>query len=539
MAASITKAGESLIAQKQGAKEVLRVVRFVLAQVPDLDFEGPVDRDALKPPPEQIVHVQNVAQEGYINPNQVVYSLMMGSDVGDFDWNWIGLETEEDVLLSVAYVPTQQKRKNIPPHQIGNNVTRNFLVMFDGAQALTQITIDASTWQHDFTVRLKGIDERERLSNRDLFGRFCCFGVAFRLGFNEGQYHLGTGIAYVEGIRLLLEDRYVIPDQKPVLPTAAWLDVAMIRSQNTVKPEFEIRWAAILSDYVDNNGVQHYCVPIADLQDTKTIFDLRVVEPVDRPLVSYFAARKGDYAELRARATTKADVGLDQLPNAKSDDPATNSSNILATTAALNRLAQRIDDSMIGMVAAFSMTASPAGWLKCNGAQVSRTTYAALFAKINTIYGAGDGSTTFTLPDFRGEFIRGWDDGRAVDPDRLIGSNQAGQNAFHAHSGWVHAAGSHAHAASTYVHEGGNHTHTFNYVNTPTSSDNPGIGAAMHQSRVDWKANNRIDWAGSHGHGASTSIAPDGSHVHGLTINGDGGDEARPRNVALLICIKY
>jgi microcystin-dependent protein len=55
----------------------------------------------------------------------------------------------------------------------------------------------------------------------------------------------------------------------------------------------------------------------------------------------------------------------------------------------------------------FAMSTAPSGWLVANGSAVSRTTYAALFAAIGTTYGAGDGSTTFTLPDLRGYFVRG------------------------------------------------------------------------------------------------------------------------------------
>lgn len=68
--------------------------------------------------------------------------------------------------------------------------------------------------------------------------------------------------------------------------------------------------------------------------------------------------------------------------------------------------------------------AIPFGWLKANGAAVSRTAYPALFAAIGTIYGAGDGATTFNLPDFRGEFPRGFDAGRGVDSGRVFGSAQ-------------------------------------------------------------------------------------------------------------------
>ncbi|TWC14790.1 tail-collar fiber protein [Pseudomonas sp. SJZ085] len=339
MGASITLAGESLIAQKQGAQQILTVSRFILANVPGLDPNGPVDRAAGKPAAGQIVGTYDVTDAGYVNPNQVVYSLMLGSDIGDFDWNWIGLETAENVLLMVAYVPTQQKRRNIPPLQLGNNVTRNFLLVFDGAQALTGLTIDASTWQHDFTVRLAGIDERERQSNRDIFGRACFFGSALQLEKVGGAYQLKPGTAYVEGVRLQRAAALaVVP---PAFPTTAWLDVALQRELNDVVTSWSVVWGAGKVDYVDSAGVQHYCVAIADLPNSNTITDSRPVENIAGPLVAHFAARVGDYAGLRARSTTKDDVGLGNLPNAKSDDPASNSSEILATTKAVMAVLSR------------------------------------------------------------------------------------------------------------------------------------------------------------------------------------------------------
>lgn len=88
---------------------------------------------------------------------------------------------------------------------------------------------------------------------------------------------------------------------------------------------------------------------------------------------------------------------------------------------------------LVGQVCFFAMPTPPLGFLKCNGAAVSRSTYSALFNAIGTLYGAGNGSTTFNLPDARGEFIRGWDDGRGVDAGRGIGSWQAGQMPSHTH----------------------------------------------------------------------------------------------------------
>lgn len=82
------------------------------------------------------------------------------------------------------------------------------------------------------------------------------------------------------------------------------------------------------------------------------------------------------------------------------------------------------DEFMAGQIAYCAAGVIPAGWLECNGAAVSRATYGTLFAAIGVNYGAGDGATTFNLPDLRGEFLRGADRGRGVDAGRAIGSAQ-------------------------------------------------------------------------------------------------------------------
>lgn len=552
MAASITKAGERLIAEKQASHEALKVARFLLALVPELNPDGPVDRDAPKPPPEQIVHLQAYTQKGFVNPNQVVYSLMMGSDIGDFDWNWIGLETEEDVLLAVGYVPVQQKRRNVPPRQIGNNVTRNMMLVFDGAQALTGVTIDASTWQHDFTVRLREIDERERLSNRDVFGPACFFGDSLQLVNVEGAYLLRPGLAFLQGIRVELEHALtVVP---PSLPNKAWLDVSLVRQDNSVRMAFAPQWGDTQADYVDSAGVQHYLIALAALPNSVTVNDLRQVEPIHGPLVQYFATRDGDYPGLRARATTKGDVGLDQIPNAISDDPATDSSEILASTAALNRLNQQISDALVGMVACFDMPTAPPGWLKRNGANVSRTAYAKLFAKIGTRHGAGDGSTTFNVGDSRAVFIRGLDEGRGLDPGRTLGSLQEGQNLSHTHTASSTAVTDHVHGARTdaqgnHVHRtwtdtAGAHSHTIDLGRGEEDSRSTSTRGGVHRGYDDETSSTgdhshqvNMDSSGQHNH--TVSIEGAGGHSHGITINASGAHEARPLNQALLVCIKY
>ncbi len=138
-----------------------------------------------------------------------------------------------------------------------------------------------------------------------------------------------------------------------------------------------------------------------------------------------------------------------------------------------------------GSVFYFAANTAPAGYLKANGAAVSRTTYAALFAVTGTTFGVGDGSTTFNLPDLRGEFIRGWADDRSVDTGRVFGSAQA--DAFKSH----------------------NHGLIMRNEGNPGDAGEPRAGTGNVSSKT---TNNAI-------------------------LN-TGGTETRPRNVALLACIK-
>jgi len=90
----------------------------------------------------------------------------------------------------------------------------------------------------------------------------------------------------------------------------------------------------------------------------------------------------------------------------------------------------------IGFVKPHAAAAGSAGYIKCNGSAISRTTYAALFAVIGTVYGVGDGATTFNIPDLRGEFLRGFDDGAGVDSGRVFGSWQVDDFKTHLHN-WI------------------------------------------------------------------------------------------------------
>lgn len=85
-----------------------------------------------------------------------------------------------------------------------------------------------------------------------------------------------------------------------------------------------------------------------------------------------------------------------------------------------------------GAIETFAGNTKPlGGYLLCNGAEVLRVQYPKLFKAIGTVYGSGDGSTTFNIPDLRGQFVRGWDNGAGVDAGRTFGSLQG--DAFESH----------------------------------------------------------------------------------------------------------
>lgn len=166
----------------------------------------------------------------------------------------------------------------------------------------------------------------------------------------------------------------------------------------------------------------------------------------------------------------------------------------------------------VGNIAYFPGTSAPSGRLKCNGALVSRTTYAALWAYAQTSgnlvseatwsagqqggFSTGDGSTTFRLPDGRAEFIRGLDDSRGVDSGRGIGTSQAD-------------------ALKSHHHEQG-------YASAGSGDGRYGTGTGSAATRYDYDG-----------------AYPGSNTTPGPLTSDTGGTETRPRNIALLACIKY
>ena len=164
----------------------------------------------------------------------------------------------------------------------------------------------------------------------------------------------------------------------------------------------------------------------------------------------------------------------------------------------------------------------PDGYLECNGQLLSRTTYAALFNVIGTRYGNTSGSN-FRVPDLRGEFIRGFDNGRNIDNNRTIGSNQVSNNLLHDHSVDIQSQNHHITGTISRISE----SFAVHGQATGAFSKAGNSEALLSPATVDNSPLGSVSFSANHSH-----------HVSGSTGARGDANEARPRNIAMMYIIK-
>jgi len=209
-------------------------------------------------------------------------------------------------------------------------------------------------------------------------------------------------------------------------------------------------------------------------------------------------------ASLASRTATDARAGIVELATSTETQTGTDATRAV-TPAALASVSALLVPP--GAVMAFATATPPNGWLTCDGRVVSRTTYSLLFYCIGTTFGAGDGSTTFALPDLRGYFVRGSGTNADGTAAGTFGAKQADDFKSHNHTGSTSSNGGHNH---TYNNTISNYT-----IRQGTGNDWPNVRGTLD-------SNGQTSTVGNHSH----------------TITAEGGTENRPRNIALLYCIK-
>lgn len=469
---AITKAFQDWKAQQAINNTPVTLDEFVFAYIPGLDYDKPIDVNETLPAADKIVHRQDVSQFGVINDNAVIYSVTIGADIGDFDFNWIGLiNRESGVLAMVIHAPTQRKIQNAAGQQ-GNVLVRSMLMEYSGAKTATAITTPAETWQIDFTARLGAMDDRQRLENIDLYGDAAFFGNGWLVAQRDGQFYVNKGAGYVAGLRADLPGDANIDVQTPA---KVWLDVCWTGTLTSVwGVQCKITIADELTDY-EENGQNHYVFALASIDAEGNITDLRP---------------KG----------LNDDLGLGELA------------------------AMDINDVLpVGIPQPWPTNTPPKKWALMWGQEFDPLVYPLLGAAYP------DG----IIPDMRGQTIKGRPDGRDVLSYEEDGNKKHGHGAKIAETDLGTKLTAEFDYGSKGSTEDGEHTHTLTQQVPTTAWNNKAISGGSVGVWIGGLATNP---GGLHAHtthiGAHAHIVELGAHGHEIIIDESGNVETTVKNIA-------
>lgn len=243
---------------------------FVFAYIPNLDLEQPIDRATGLPDESFIVHRQNVDQTARLNRNTLIYSVIVQSNVAPFTFNTMYLH-DKNVPESCGLIV----HKTAETKESGMAIVKSVSQEYDGAAEIAGIHIDPATWQIDYHARLFGIDEELRLTQLDKYGH-----TAFISGFNvvkltSNDYRVDPGIVYVGGMRCELKT--ALTRTVTAKPNGLYVDV--VREGSTLSKWENVPTIKVsntpLSDYVDEQGYQHYVARLAGVDASGNVQDWR------------------------------------------------------------------------------------------------------------------------------------------------------------------------------------------------------------------------------------------------------------------------
>lgn len=514
--AVITKAFENWKAQQAIDNKPVTLDEFIFAYIPGLDTEAPIDNAETIPTVDKIVHRQAVSKSGVVNENAVVYSVTLGADVGDFDFNWIGLANKATgTLAMIIHAPTQRKIKNASGQQ-GNVLVRSMLMEYSGAKTATEITTPAETWQIDFTARLAAMDERQRRENSDQYGAAAFFGSGYLVAKSGTQFYVTKGVGYVAGLRSeLLANQNIAVSAKPA---RVWLDVCWtgtLTSEWAVQSKITV--AASLADY-EQNGVQHYVFAVASIDASGNITDLRPKGSLsDQQASSDFLRKDANLADVSDKAKARKSLELGELA-----------------------ILSRSDVLPVGVPLPWSTDTPPAGWAIMQGQSFDKAAYPLLAIA----YPSG------IIPDARGQTFKGKPDGRAVlslEQDGIkshthsasASSTDLGTKTTSSFDYGTKTASTFNYGTKT-TNTTGAHTHSMNYgANYVDSGNNTGNQVPR------WTSVSNTSSAGNHAHtvgigahnhtvgiGAHTHTVAIGAHGHTITVAESGNAENTVKNIA-------
>ncbi|WP_172564671.1 phage tail protein [Vibrio navarrensis] len=272
----LTKQGEELLARLAAEEKELVIDKFIFADVPDRG-EFPSREEAI--PHEYIVHEEPIGEKGRLTENSVIYTATLASDVGPFYFNWSGLYCSEHNVLVTIHYPKRTPKTQDQPGIAGNTLVRSQVLQYTGVAEITNITVDASTWQYNSNDRLKKMDADVAQALIDQNGKDWFIGGGFQvLPKTDTSVAITPGAGYVSGNRVSLGFERII--SVPAKPAYIYLDA---KREGTPTGEQITTFNFVVSaeekdDYIDTSTgkpIPHFVCKIAQVLEDGSVSDLR------------------------------------------------------------------------------------------------------------------------------------------------------------------------------------------------------------------------------------------------------------------------
>ncbi|MEZ8019429.1 phage tail protein [Vibrio splendidus] len=268
----LTAAGKALLAQLNAEEKPLIIDKMIFANVPNRP-EFPQPDDVV--PTDHVVHQEGVEQRGRLSADSVIYSTTLTSDVGPFEFNWTGAYCSEyGVLVTIDHHALTPKSAD-EPGVAGNTLVRSVVLEYKDIAEITNITVDASSWQYNATPRMKKMDDDVAQAIIDQNGKDWFIEDGFLVTPQASAFNIKAGAGYVSGNRVTLEfDRNV---QVPNKPSFIYVDAhreGTPTGEQVTLFDFVVT-AEEKDDYTDANGVKHFVCKIAQVLVDGSVSDLR------------------------------------------------------------------------------------------------------------------------------------------------------------------------------------------------------------------------------------------------------------------------
>ncbi|EPZ5428092.1 phage tail protein [Vibrio parahaemolyticus] len=306
----LTAAGKALLAQLNAEEKALVIDKMIFAHVPNRP-EYPQPDDVV--PTDHIVHQEQVEQRGRLSADSVIYSTTLTSDVGPFDFNWTGAYCSEyGVLVTIDHHALTPKTAD-EPGVAGNTLVRSVVLEYKDIAEITNITVDASSWQYNATERMKKMDSDVAQSIIDQNGKDWFIEDGFLVTPSGSAYSIKAGAGYVSGNRVAMEfDRSV---QVPNKPSFIYIDA---HREGTPTGEQVTLFNFVVTaeekdDYIDSStgkDVKHFVCKIAQVHADGSVSDLRPESELEKAVANkeYQIWADGDLRNNSERFKDRPDI---------------------------------------------------------------------------------------------------------------------------------------------------------------------------------------------------------------------------------------